>query len=201
MTVALGVQAMRNDRSRDEKPNVRRKYLQPDEARRVIEAAGKVGRQPDRDKLLLTMLFRHGLRLSEATDLRWSDFDLESRQRTLSVRRLKGSKDSIHTLEPDTVRMLKRAQEHSDGSYVFRSERGGPLSPQIVQVIVGRAGEVAGLPFKVHPHHLRHACGFMLAEAGTDTRLIQSYLGHASIANTVIYTETSARRLASVRVR
>jgi integrase len=175
--------------------------LQPDEARRVIEAAGKVGRQPDRDKLLLTMLFRHGLRLSEATDLRWSDFDLESKARTLSVRRLKGSKDSVHTLEPDTVRMLKRHQEQSDGNYVFRSERGGPLSPQVVQVIVGRAGELAGLPFKVHPHQLRHACGFMLAEAGTDTRLIQTYLGHASIQNTVIYTDTSARRLASVRVR
>ena len=84
---------MRNGRTRDEIPNVRRKYLSPDEARRVIEAAGKVGRQLDRDKLLLTMLFRHGLRLSEAVDLRWSDFDLESKQRTLFVRRLKGSKD------------------------------------------------------------------------------------------------------------
>jgi type 1 fimbriae regulatory protein FimB/type 1 fimbriae regulatory protein FimE len=97
--------------------------------------------------------------------------------------------------------LLKRAQEHSDGNYVFRSERGGPLSPQIVQLIVARAGALAGLPFKVHPHQLRHACGFALAEEGTDTRLIQSYLGHRSIQNTVVYTETSARRLASVRVR
>jgi integrase len=192
---------MRDGRVRDKKPNVRRKYLSPDEARRVIEAAGKIGRQPDRDRLLLTMMFRHGLRLSEAIDLRWSDFDLESRHRTLFVRRLKGSKDAVHTLEPDTVRMLKRAKEQSDGNYVFRSERGGPLSPQIVQVIVARAGEVAGLPFRVHPHHLRHACGFALAEEGIDTRLIQDYLGHRSIANTVIYTETSARRLANVRVR
>jgi integrase len=192
---------MQGKRSGDEKPNVRRKYLSPDAARRVIEAAGKVGRQPDRDKLLLTMLYRHGLRLSEAIDLRWSDFDLESKSRTLLVRRVKGSKSSTHTLEPDTVRMLKRANEQSDGNYVFRSERGGPMSPQIVQLIVARAGELAGLPFKVHPHQLRHACGFALAEEGTDTRLIQDYLGHRSIANTVIYTETSARRLASVRVR
>jgi integrase len=192
---------MQQRRSGDEKPNVRRKNLSPDEARCVIEAAAKVGRRPDRDKLLLTMLYRHGLRLQEAIDLRWSDFDLESKQRTLFVRRVKGSKPSTHTLEPDTVRMLKRAQEQSDGNYVFRSERGGPLSPQIVQLIVARAGEVAGLPFKCHPHQLRHACGFALAEEGTDTRLIQDYLGHRSIANTVIYTETSARRLAAVRVR
>ena len=82
---------MRADRVRDKKPNVRRKYLSPDEARRVIEAAGKIGRQPDRDRLLLTMMFRHGLRLSEAIDLRWSDFDLGSRHRTLFVRRLKAS--------------------------------------------------------------------------------------------------------------
>ncbi|MGO9999805.1 MAG: tyrosine-type recombinase/integrase [Acetobacteraceae bacterium] len=192
---------MRGAITRDEKPNVRRKYLSPDEARRVIEAAGTIGRQPERDKLLLTMLFRHGLRLSEAIDLRWSDFDLESKHRTLFIRRLKGSKDSVHTLEPDTVRMLKRAHEQSNGNYVFRSERGGPLSAQIAQVIVARAGAVAGLPFKVHPHQLRHVCGFALAEEGTDTRLIQDYLGHRSIANTVVYTETSARQLASVRVR
>jgi integrase len=196
-----GLQAMRDGRVRDEMPNVRRKYLSPDEARRVIEAAGKTGCQADRDRLLLTMMFRHGLRLSEAIDLRWSDFDLESRHHTLFVRRLKGSKDAVHSLEPDTVRLLKRAKAQSDGNYVFRSERGGPLSPQIVQVIVARAGKIAGLPFRVHPHHLRHACGFALAEEGIDTRLIQDYLGHRSIANTVIYTETSARRLASVRVR
>ena len=94
----------------------------------------------------------------------------------------------MHTLEPDTVRMLKRAQQQSDGNFVFRSERGGPLSPQVVQLIVARAGKVAGLPFRVHPHHLRHACGFALAEEGTDTRLDQDYLGHRSIASTVIYS-------------
>jgi integrase len=193
---------MRNAQSANEKPNVpKRKFLSPDEARRVIETAAKIGRNPARDKLLLTLLYRHGLRLSEATDLRWSDFDLESKQRTMHVRRLKGSRNSIHTLEPDTVRMLKRHQQGTDGNYVFRSERGGPLSDSVVQSIVARAGKLAGLPFQVHPHQLRHACGFALAEEGIDTRLIQNYLGHASIQNTVVYTEISPRRLAAVRVR
>ena len=108
---------------------------------------------------------------------------------------------SIHTLEPDTVRMLKRMAKDADGQYVFRSERGNQLSVDMVQVICKRAGEAAGLKCRVHPHHLRHACGFALAEEGTDTRLIQDYLGHKDIKNTVIYTETSQRRLASVRVR
>ena len=129
LTAALEVQAMRQTEFRSEKPNVRRKYLSPDEARRVIEAAGKVGRQGERDKLLLTLIYRHGLRVSEAVDLRWSDFNLEAaKDRALHVRRLKGSKDSIHTLEPDTARLLKRLEREVDGQYVFRSERGGPMS-------------------------------------------------------------------------
>ena len=127
---------------RGEKPNVRRKYLSPDEARRLIEAAGNVGRQRER-----------------------------------------------------------KAQAESDGKYVFRSERGGPLSVDAVQAIVARAGRLAGLGVRCHPHMLRHACGFFLAEEGTDTRLIQDYLGHRDIKSTVIYTETSQRWLSGVRVR
>ena len=156
-------------------------------ARRVIDAAGRVGRNPDRDKLLILLMFRHGLRLSEVIDLRWTDFDLDApKHRLFHVRRLKGSKDSVHSLEPDTVRLLKTHKATADGPLVFRSERGGPLSDSQVQDIVKRAGKLAGFAFQVHPHHLRHACGFALAEDGTDTRLIQDYLGHKSISNTVI---------------
>jgi integrase len=197
----LGVAAMRPSRSGVEKLNVRQKYLTPDQARRVIDAAARVGRQRERDRLLLTLAYRHGLRVSELVGLRWSDFDLESRERTLLVRRVKRGNVSRHTLEPDTVRLLQRHQARTDGHYVFRSERGNPLSIAAVQVIARRAGIQAGLDFQVHPHMLRHACGFALAELGTDTRLIQDYLGHKSIASTVVYTATSARRLASVRVR
>ena len=75
------------------------------------------------------MMYRHGLRVSEAVDLRWTDFDLDaSRDRPFWVRRRKGSKTATHTLEPDTVRLLQRAKKRADGIYVFRSERGGKLS-------------------------------------------------------------------------
>ena len=93
------------------------------------------------------------------------------------------------------------ARVASDGQYVFRSERGGPLSPDTIQAIVARAGRIAGFEFKCHPHMLRHACGLFLADEGTDTRLIQDYLGHRDIKSTMIYTETSQRRLSAVRVR
>ena len=192
-----------NGRSCGEKPNVpRRKYLSPDEARRVIDAAGRVGRQRERDQLLLTIMYRHGLRVGEAVDLRWTDFDLNaSRDRPFWVRRIKGSKTTTHTLEPDTVRLLTRAKKRADGIYVFRSERGSKLSTDIIRVICERAGHAAGFGFRVRPHMLRHAAGFALAEEGTDTRLIQDFLGHRDIKSTVIYTETSQRRLAGVRVR
>ena len=184
------------------KPNIRRKYLAPDQARRVIAAAGNVGRYANRNKLLLTLIYRHGLRVSEAVDLQWSDFDLDvPRSRTLHVRRLGRSKNGMHTLEPDTVRLLKRHRADVDSVYVFCSERGGPLSVDAVQVIVERAGIEAKLEFKVHPHMLRHACGLALAEEGADTRLIQDYLGHKDITNTAIYTKTVVKRLANVRVR
>jgi integrase len=134
--------------------------------RRVIDAAGRAGRQRDRDKLLLMLMFRHGLRVGEAIDLRWTDFDLDApRDRPFYVRRLKGSKDGIHTLEPDTALALKRMKATSDGVYVFRSERGGPLSHDVVRVICERAGRLAGFGFRVRPHMLRHAAGFALAEA------------------------------------
>jgi len=190
-------------RSCGEKLNVsRRKYLSPDEARRVIDAAGRVGRQRERDQLLLTIMYRHGLRVSEAVDLRWSDFDLNaSRDRPFWVRRVKGGKGTTHTLEPDTVRLLQRAKKRADGIYLFRSERGGKLSTDIVRVICERAGQAAGFEFRVRPHMFRHAAGFALAEEGTDTRLIQDFLGHKDIKSTVVYTETSQRRLAGVRVR
>lgn len=188
---------MRQSGSRSEKPSVRRKYLSPDEARRVIEASAKVGRQAERDRLLLTLIYRHGLRVSEAVDLRWTDFDLDApKARPFHVRRLKASKDAVHTLEPDTARLLKRMKGDADGPYVFRSERGGPMSVDVVQVICARAGREAGLRFKVHPPCCAMRADSSPAEEGTDTRLIQDY-----IKNTVIYTETSQRRLAAVSVR
>ena len=139
--------------------------------------------------------------MASASPSPWTDFDLDAPKGSFHVWRLKGSKDSVHTLEPDTAQLLKRLQSDADGPYVFRSERGGSMSVDAVQVIVARAGREAGLRFKVHPHMLRHACGFFLAEQGTDTRLIQDYLGHKDIKNTVICTETSQRRLSAVRVR
>jgi len=121
--------------------------------------------------------------------------------KTFHVRRLKGSVDSVHTLDRDEVSALRRLKADSTSPFVFVSERGGPLSPDMIARIVERAGQAAKLGFHVHPHMLRHATGYALANEGTDTRLIQDFLGHASIANTVRYTKLAPGRLAAVRVR
>ena len=77
----------------------------------------------------------------------------------------------------------------------------GPLSVDALQYIVREAGSAAKLDVAVHPHMLRHATGYSLANDGTDTRLIQAFLGHADIRHTAHYTAISPRRLAGVRVR
>ena len=133
------------------------------------------------------MIYRHGLRVSEACDLRWDDIDLAAR--TVVIRRLKGSRDSTHYLERDELWGLRRIPRNS--GYVFVNERGDPFKREGIARLIQRAGETAGLPFGVHVHMLRHACGYALANKGMDTRRLQHYLGHASITNTVRYSAMS----------
>jgi site-specific recombinase XerD len=91
------------------------------------------------------------------------------------------------------LRRLAREQEPRS-PFVFTSERGAPFTRAGFARMVERAGEAAGLGFKAHPHMLRHACGFALANAGHDTRALQAWLGHRNIQHTVRYTELSPGR-------
>jgi len=77
---------------------------------------------------------------------------------------------------------------------LFVSERRGPLSRKTAWRTIRRYGEAAELEIVAHPHMLRHACGFALADQGADTRLIQDYLGHRNIQHTVRYTATNPAR-------
>ena len=76
----------------------------------------------------------------------------------------------------------------------FINERRCPLSRKTAWLAIRTYGERAGLPVDAHPHMLRHACGFALADQGADTRLIQDYLGHRNIQHTVRYTATNPAR-------
>jgi type 1 fimbriae regulatory protein FimB/type 1 fimbriae regulatory protein FimE len=170
-----------------------REYLTSNEIEALMAAAKKSGRHGQRDATVILIAYRHGLRVSELVALRWDQIDLK--QGTLHVNRLKNGSESVHPLRGPELRALRRAQrDYPSSPYVFLTERKGPLTASSVRKIVARAGRIAGIPFPVHPHMLRHACGYKLANDGHDTRAIQQYLGHKNITHTVRYTELAADR-------
>jgi integrase len=171
-----------------------REYLTPSEVKALITAAGRRGRYGQRDACLLLLAYRHGLRVSEVVNLRWDQVDLKAGH--LHVRRAKNGTPSTHPMQGDELRALRQLRrdwpEH--GGFVFVSERGGPIGTEGVRKMITRTGEDAELPFPVHPHMLRHACGFKLANDGHDTRALQLWLGHRNIQHTTVYTELSPAR-------
>lgn len=170
-----------------------REYLLPAEVRQLIEAAKKLGRHGHRDAVLIMMAYRHALRVGELVNLRWDQVNFPEGK--LHVNRLKHGEASIHYLEGDEVRALRKLQrDYPDSPYLFCSERKGPLSCRSAHHIIARAGQEAGLGFPVHPHMLRHAKGYQLASKGIDTRAIQGYFGHRNINHTVVYTRLDASR-------
>jgi type 1 fimbriae regulatory protein FimE len=170
-----------------------REYLTSAEVDQLMRAARRVGRHGHRDATLILLAYRHGLRVSEIAGLRWDQIDLKGA--LLHVRRIKNGVPSVHPLRGPELRALRRLKNEYPGmAYVFVSERSTPISDRTIRHIVLRAGREAGLPFPVHPHMLRHACGFYLANKGVDTRSIQHYLGHRNIQHTVRYTELAPQR-------
>jgi integrase len=161
----------------------------------MIAAARQAGgRVAERDALLIMMAYRHGLRASELASMRWDQIDLKGG--LLHVIRRKNGSPSTHPLRGPELRALRswRRQQDQMAPYVFTSLRGGPMTVRTIHYVVAAAGRAAGIKFSVHPHMLRHATGFYLANAGRDTRAIQLYLGHKNIQHTVRYTELSPQR-------
>ena len=174
----------------------KKNFLTEAEVEGLLKAARK-GRHRVRNYAMLLLAFRHGLRVSELINLRMADLDLNTGR--LFVRRLKGSLSTSHPLEGDEIRALRawlRQRINApccNSPLVFVSER-GPMTRQAFNYICAKIGKRAKLSINVHPHMLRHSCGFALANKGCDTRLVQDYLGHRNITHTQIYTRTAAVR-------
>jgi len=143
---------------------------------------------------MILVAYRHGLRASELTDLQWNQIDFDAG--TMAVRRAKKGSPNTHPIRGDELRALRRLAREQDpkSPFVFTSERGATFATAGFARMVERAGEAADLGFKAHPHMLRHACGFALANKGHDTRALQAYLGHKNIQHTVRYTELAPDR-------
>jgi integrase len=168
-----------------------REHLTEREVETLMEAARK-NRHGQRDATMILICFRHGLRVSELCELQWSDLEFETA--TLHLRRAKKGTPATHPLLGDELRALRVLKRQAKSPFIFVSERGAPFTVSGVQRLIERAGIAAKIPFKVHPHMLRHATGYVLANKGTDTRTLQSYLGHRSIQSTVRYTELAPGR-------
>jgi integrase len=169
-----------------------REHLTPGEVEALVEAA-KANRYGHRDATMILLAFRHGLRAAELCDLRWDQ--LEFNAAVLHVRRVKNGTPSTHPLPGDEMRALRRLQRESVPSpFVFVSERGSPFTTAGFARMIERAAVAAGLQLKAHPHMLRHACGYALANKGHDTRAIQGWLGHRSITSTAVYTALAPNR-------
>jgi site-specific recombinase XerD len=170
-----------------------REYLTSAEVQKLKDAAKSTGRHSFRDWLLITMMYRHALRAGEAADLRWDQVDTNHAK--LHVNRLKNGDPSVHYLEGDEVRALRKLKrDYPESDFVFCSERQGPLTTRTIHHIISRAGQAAGIKFPCHPHMLRHGKGYQLASKGQDTRAIQAYMGHKNIQHTVLYTKLDPRR-------
>jgi site-specific recombinase XerD len=171
-----------------------REYLTVTEVDQLIRAARRRGRWGHRDATMILVAFRHGLRVSELVSLRWDQVDLTTSH--LHVSRLKRGRDSQHPISGPELRALRqlRREQPSGSRFVFVSERRAPLTPRGFAQILSRAAASIEFPFSVHPHMLRHACGFKLANDGHDTRAVQDYLGHRQIQHTVRYTELASGR-------
>jgi type 1 fimbriae regulatory protein FimB/type 1 fimbriae regulatory protein FimE len=170
-----------------------REYLTDAEVDRLIAAAGK-NRYGHRDATAVLVAYRHGLRAAELVTLRWDAIDFAHGR--VHVHRVKGGSESVHPLSGRELRALRRLrrEQQPTSPFVFTSERGAPFSPAGFRKMIARLGVAAGLGFPVHPHMLRHACGYQLANRGVDTRSLQAYLGHKNIQHTVRYTELAPAR-------
>jgi integrase len=161
-------------------PNSRRRYLTQDELEKLLKATRK-GRYGRRNATLILIMARHGLRVTEAVDLRWHQIDFTKVH--LHIKRLNGGIDSVHPIQGDELRALRELKrQQTESAFVFTTERSGPMTRSNVAKMIESSG-----------YRARHTCGHLLADAGHDTRRLQLWLGHSDIKHTARYSELSAR--------
>ncbi len=175
-----------------------REHLTQSEVNKLMEAAKATAQNSHRNYCIVLMGFRHGLRVSEIAALKWSDVDFD--RGTLYINRAKGSISGTHPMAGDELRALRKLQrEYPNNPFLFVGRRNAPMDSTAVSGMLKRLGDEGKLlGFPIHAHMLRHTCGFLMCERGYDLRLVQSWLGHSNIQNTVGYTALSSKQFAKV---
>lgn len=176
----------------------KRKYLTEYEINLLLDSANK-GMNAERNYCMILMAYRHGFRISELLALTMADVDIQSG--VIYVKRLKNGFSVYHPLSEDECHALskwlilkKMTSTSVTSEAIFTTSSGAAISRSQAWKIISKCGVESNIGFRVHPHMLRHSCGYKLAERGTDTRLIQDYLGHRNIRHTVLYTKSNFNR-------
>ena len=176
------------------------KYLTPGECERLLAAAKKSTRGSVKKQLIISLLYKHGLRVSELCNMRLSDVRVHEAR--IYIRRNKGSQSGEHQIPGNELRLLRRYlredRENNKGKHLdtlILTERGTEYSRRGIYKLVRELGEAAMLDKLVHPHMLRHACGYKLINDTGDLLLVQTYLGHRYISSTMFYVALDSRKM------
>lgn len=158
-----------------------------------------------RNRAMLQVMYRAGLRVSEACGIHLRDVDWKAHELRIRAEVGKGGREAVLPLGPATIEWLERwkavRRHYAKGApWMFVTLRGGQVDPHYVWEMVGRYARKAGVEKKVTPHMLRHSYGTDLLRAGSDIREVQELLRHADVRTTMLYTHTAPERLAG-RVR
>jgi type 1 fimbriae regulatory protein FimB/type 1 fimbriae regulatory protein FimE len=145
------------------------------------------------------LAYRHSLRVSELVALKREQIDME--RKLVHVTRRKRGTPSVHPILGDEARLLRPLLREHQSPFVFISERGGPMGTRNARTIIAKLGQFAELGFPTHPHSLRHACGYFLANSGEDIRSVQTWLGHSNLQHTSRYCALTATPFATFRRR
>lgn len=160
------------------------KYLREDEVRKLLSAPD---RKKTRDRLILRILYRCGLRVSELTNLKIQDIDFD--EGMITVRGGKGDKDRVVPVDADTLDMIEFYMAGAEEGTLILSERGEPLSTRQIERIVKKYAKKANIKKNVYPHMLRHSFAVHCLKAGMNLRSVQKMLGHSSLTTTQIYLD------------
>ena len=153
-----------------------------------------------KSKLILSMLYACGFRVSEIVNLKINDLDFN--EKTGHIRQAKGRKDRIFNIPEFLLKDLKKESEKQDRlnrEYLFTNAKGDKMSTRNIQKIVQKTTQKSGIKKKTHPHTLRHSFATHLLESGVDIRKIQELLGHADLSTTQIYTHISTEELKKIK--
>lgn len=160
------------------------KYLKEREVSKLLNIPP---REKVRDRLILRVLYRCGLRVSELCSLKIEEIDFGDG--TLMVRSGKGGKDRMIPVDDQTLDMMEGYIEDATSGYLILSDRGDMISTRQIQRLVSDYGRDAGIVQPVHPHMLRHSFAVHCLKAGMNLRTVQKMLGHSSLTTTQVYLD------------